>query len=181
MQDLVFPTIKKKTAGKPFYLKATLLGGGFFADAGKAGNLRSEVINTTLRTYIKEIQSGRIPKGSAIEFPRYGEESMMPKGVMEELKKVAADNGIDIIWTPQGDMNDYREQTSVTGKKIDIAKFEKEGCLVCLGAADVMSWHGNEPSSASVEAAFGNNTNMRLVMNWWANPKVLDQVKELSK
>ena len=179
MLDLVIPNIVKRTQKQPFYLKAVLLGGGFFANTDKAGSLRSEVINTTLHSYIKAIEKNLFPAGSVIEFPRYGAESLMPAGLMDKLKQAAFTSGIELVWTPQGDICDFKSQRSLFGNDVDIATFEAKGCLVVLGAADVMSWHGNEPSSSSVESCFANNSNLRLVMNWWANSKVLKTIQEM--
>jgi hypothetical protein len=179
LNNLVIPHILKRTGESPIYLKAVLFGGGFFAQTENGGNLRPEVINTMLNCYVKALESGLIPAGSAIEFPRYGETKDMPAGLLDRLQKTAAEQNVDLVWTPQGTTTDFKKQTSMTGKEIDISKFQKGGHLVVLGAADAMSWNGNEPSSASVEAEFGNNSNLRLVMNWWANPKVLERLKTL--
>jgi len=178
LTELVIPKLNNQMKNGPFYLKATLFGGGFFAEAGKAGNLRSEVVNTMLKSYIKAINNGLVPAGSAIEFPRYGAESSMPAGLIDALKKAAGAKGVELIWTNEGDICDFKPQTSMTGNTVNPVDFEQLGKLAILGAADAMSWHGNEPSSASVEAAFGNNSNLRLVMNWWANAKAFDEAKK---
>ncbi len=178
--DFILPVIKQRTSGNPYYVKATLFGGGFFADANKAGNLRSEVIYAMLEAYIKAIKAGGVPAGSVIEFPRYGDVTSNPaKLLIEELKAAAQAKWVEIVWSENGDVCDYNNQTTLSGKQIDLSAFESKERLVVLGASDAMSWHGNEPSSASVEAAFANNSNLRLVMNWWANSAVLTRAKRL--
>lgn len=180
MSELVIPAISQHIQNTPFYLKAVLFGGGFFAEANQAGNLRSEVVHAMLKSYINVIQNGKIPQGSVIEFPRYGQQSEIEPALIQELLNRAADEKIDIVWTPEGDVCDFKSQTTLAGKIVDLSDFEKKAALVVLGAADAMSWSGNESCSASVEAAFANNSNLRLVMNWWANPKVLNEIKYIA-
>ena len=53
--------------------------------------------------------------------------------------------------------------------------FEIKGSLFVMNAGDAFSWSGNEALSNSVDAMAGNNTNMRLIFNWWANVKIFDE------
>ncbi len=174
MLELVIPTILKRIKHEPFYLKAILFGGGFFAETDRAGSLRSEVVYAMLLAYIEVIKV--IPANSVIEFPRYGELAAMPSDLIATLQQEANKRNIHLVWTQEGDTCDFDPKTTLSGQKIDPSLFEKQGRLVILGAADSMSWSGNEPSSSSVESSFANNSNLRLVMNWWANPKILAEV-----
>ncbi|MEK9657298.1 MAG: hypothetical protein VW378_02855 [bacterium] len=173
----VMKAMKLQTSENPVYLKATLFGGGFFAkvgDQGFAGDLRQVVIETMLQDYIEMINSGTIVPGSVIEFPHYGNIDSLNPELIKSLKSSANTHGVKLVWTEQGDVLDLDLKTTVDGEQVDPKDFEKEGCFVLLNAGDAMSWKGNEPSSASVEAMIGNNSNLRIVMNVWANKLMLE-------
>lgn len=158
----------------PAYMKATLFGGGFFADTKKAGNLRQEVIYSMVTSWKNLLKNGSLPKGSVIEFPRYGARDSLPKTLVDELRHYAKQSGVSIVWSEKGDMHDFGPQKDLEGNVVNPAEFEKNGALVIFNAADMFSWTGDEKSSASVDSINANNSNMRLVMNWWANPHVLN-------
>ncbi len=170
----VVPVIQQRCLGHPVYVKATLFGGGFFANAGDAGDLRQEVIHAMVSAYVAQIKQDKFAKGSVIEFPRYGSLDAIDPRLKAELLTQAQAHGIEIVWSEEGDLCDFEEQQTLFGKAVDPTTFEKNGHLILLNAGDVMSWVGNEKSSASVEAMIANNSNLRLVFNWWANPLLLD-------
>lgn len=114
-----------------------------------------------------------MPAGSVIEFPRYGSLDSLPKTLVAELRHYAKQRGVSIVWSEKGDMHDFGKQKDLDGNVVDPEFFEQNEALVILNAADVNSWTGDEKSSASVDSINANNSNMRLVMNWWANPHVL--------
>ena len=169
----VMENIKLRTKGKPFYLKAAPFAAGYFAQAKEAGNLRPEIILAMVSSYLTLLKNDRIPKGSVIECMQYGALDALPEGLGQELRDVAKAKGVSIVWTPEGDIFDFDKQTDLEGKTIDLTTFERAGLLVVLNAGDAMSWIGNEKVSASLESMIANNSNMRLVMNWWANPLIL--------
>jgi hypothetical protein len=169
----VVPITVTRTRGAA-YIKVTLFGGGFFADTKKAGNLRQEVIYSMVTSWTELLKKNLVPTGSVLEFPRYGALDSLPPTLVRELRHYAKQNGVSIVWSVNGDMHDFGEQKDVEGKIVNPVAFEERSALVIFNAADVMSWAGNEKSSASVDSINGNNSNMRLVMNWWANPYVLD-------
>ncbi|RAP34157.1 hypothetical protein DID77_02045 [Candidatus Marinamargulisbacteria bacterium SCGC AG-439-L15] len=171
----VVDVINERLTNNPFYLKATLYGGGFFAKTKAGDDLRTEVVHTMVLSYLTHIQKASFPEGSVIEFPRYGRQEDLPTELITSLMASAKEKGLKIVWNTTGDVFDFDEQTSLESETIAPSSFESSGRMVVLNAGDAMSWCGNERSSASVEAMIGNNTNARVVMNWWANPKVLDK------
>lgn len=172
---LVVPEILHRTQGRPFYLKATLFGGGYFAQAAST-DLRQEVLHAMVQTYIHLLKEKKFPSGSVIEFPAYGEISALPEKFRQDLLAHAQASGVQIVWTPKGDVFDFAKKTTVTHLEIDPLDFASNDAIVVLGAADPMSFDGNEAPSVSVEAMMGNNSNLRGVMNahsnmQWLNPK----------
>ncbi len=178
LHKMLLATVVDKTGNGPFYLKATLFGGGFFANANEAGNLRPEVTHAMLVAYLEALRYNLIPAGSAIEFTRYGQQSEFLPALIEALKVEAKQIGVEIIWANEGDQCDFEPKQAESGNQVNPAEFKAR---VIFGAADVMSWAGNERTSASVEAALANNSNLRLVMNWWANHHVFGAIKTASQ
>ena len=123
---------------------------------------------------------------TVIEFPKYGSFESIPESLRTELLKVASNKKVHIIWTEEGDVFDFKggkkaincTGTNTEPSTFDPMKFEAEKTLVALGAADAMSHSGNERASASVEAAMGNNSNIRGVMNWTLNPRVFKAIED---
>ena len=198
--DNVGKIIQKRCPEKPCYLKAILFGGGFFAKANEAGDLRNLVTKAMINGYRDLIDSNKLFSGSVIEFPRYGS----IKDICNEfsiLIKIAKGKNIKIVWTPQGDVFEFSPQETLQKEQldnlpplidaydskelsseiIDLQPFIDSEAMVVLGAGDAMSWSGNERGSNSVEAAMANNSNLRLVMNWWSNPKILEKINLLEK
>lgn len=191
LNDLVLPTITQRTKQQPFYLKATLFGGEDFSqmihpETKIIAYLQAELRRAMLRGYINALETDKIPKDSVIEFPYYGEIDSIAK----TLIALASQKGVKIVWSPEGDICDYTQQKTVeldtnsnrkTGTTVDPQEFEKKRCLVVLGAGNDMAWAGNESESWVIDPMFANNSNLRLVMNWWANPTVFEQINQISQ
>jgi hypothetical protein len=175
----VMPVIRDRCQEAPVYLKATLFGGGFFANAGAAGDLREEVIHAMIAAYVEQIKQSKFAPGSVIEFPRYGSLDAINPQLKAELLTFSRRQGVEIVWSEAGDLCDFNPQHTLSGQTVNLADFETTGRLILLNAGDAMSWVGNEKSSASVEAMIANNSNLRLVFNWWANPGLLDPARHL--
>ena len=181
-QERVMPIINNVFKDKPFYLKATLFGGGIFAKVGmreEGGNLRKEVINSMVSAYVDLIQNNLIPIGSVIEFPQYGEITDLEPELQIALRSAQINCGISIVWSEHGDLCNFNDQQPLSGNQVSPSSFEKEGRLIILNAGDAMSFVGNEPASESVESMLANNSNLRFVFNWWANPLLLDPKKHV--
>lgn len=177
LRERVLSIIKTVLGDQPFYLKATLFGGGFFANVGKnsqGGNLRGEVINSMVSAYVDLIENEFIPKNSVIEFPQYGDINHLDLKLKNALDSAKNDYEIHIVWSEKGDLCDFTPQTTIGQLRFDPAEFEKEGRLVMLNAGDAMSWVGNEPDPTSVEGMLGCNSGLRVVFNCWGNPRLLD-------
>ena len=149
-------------AGSPVHLKATLFGGGFFAKYGGTNSpidLRRLVVEAMLEAYTAclPLMRGCV---SVLEFVRYDIDGATRPG-MDKLAAAASEMGIAVVESPEGDL-------------LDLSVVADGHVPALLNAGDAMSWCGNEADSASVEAMIGNATNVRVTMNAWANPRMLE-------
>jgi hypothetical protein len=175
--NFVLRTINDRLWGKPYYLKATLYGGGFFADANEAGNLRPEVVYGMILSYTQNIDRGLIPPGSIIEFPSYGKYEDLPQHLRRDLESSARKHQIKLVWTPKGDLFDIDMKTAMGNEKIDPTSFLDNRAFVVLNAGDAMAQFGNEPKSLSVEAMMGNVIS-RAIANVYLNPFGIQSIRE---
>jgi Domain of unknown function (DUF4804) len=151
--------------GKPAYLKATLVGMGFFAKVDGCYDIHHALMSNYFRAFKSLLEKNDYPHIAKIEFPIFDENDQQSYGnVFDEEEKI---NGIEVNHMS-------RDVLAFTNKELN-------DYFVCaVNPSDSNSYPGNEWGDGSVESAcFGNNTTLRVDQVDVANPDMLTRTVAL--
>lgn len=147
-----------KQMKKPAFLKATLVGMGFFAKIDRVYDIHVILSYQFLRAFNKLLQEQTYPWIEKIEFPLFNETQ---KELFEILFKEPTTQHIKIN-TMSRDVLAFNPQ-------------ETESYFTCvINPSDAFSYVGNEFGYGSVEAMIGNNSSLRFNQVIHTNPNLLN-------
>lgn len=160
---------RRDGTNKSGYFKATLAGTGFFARIEAMYNISSNLFPLIFKAYRYVLDNYKFANIGFVEFPLFG--ALAEDNFAREFASyIPKDGGIRVI---QGVHTPGKGRGALDFTHV-IAR--KDLIFCASNPADSNSLVGNELGYASVEAAMGNNSDIRISQVYLTNPELLELI-----